>query len=760
MSAVTEFKAVGQRIPIVDGLEKVTGRARYTADLTLPGMLHARPVLSPYAHARIVSIDVEAARQAPGVVAVLTADDLPIKRAPTNRNSAILAQGRVLFRGQPVAVVIGETEAAAQDGVDLVMVDYEELPAAVDPVAAMSDSAPQVWPNGLPKGDVDLAEAHAGAAAEAGQHAGHGNVVNTASFNRGDVNVGFAEADLVVERSYRCGIVHQGYLEPHAAVAAWDAIKGELTIYTSTQGQYLVRDENARLFKLPKNKVRVVPMVVGGGFGAKYGIVEPLVSAASIVLKRPVRLVLSRSEDFLATTPSPAVIFEVKSGAKRDGSLTALQARVIVDTGAFPFRLHSIISILLGGYYNFPHLDIQAFEVLTNKVPVGAYRAPGAPQATFAIESQMDEMARQLGLDPLEFRLKNAVQTGDPMPSGDPWPHIGLRACLEAARQHPLWLNRAQLTEPGKRGVGLAAGGWVGGTAPANAVCRPDSDGTINIHIGSIDISGSNNAMVAIAAEVLGVSPDQIRIISGDTATGPYAANSGGSMITYTVGSAVMKAAEDARRQLLSIAGDLLEASPDDLEIRDGKISVRGVPDKGMTIADVAGKALDYGSKHAPVLGQGGSAINENAPGFTAQLAEVEIDPTTGRLDVKRNVIIQDVGRAINPLIVEGQIHGGASQGLGYGLYEEMVYDENGQLLSASFMDYTMPQAGRMPEFEIEMIENPTPYGPLGARGIGEPPIVAGAAAVANAVAAATGTRLTEIPMRAERVWTALHNGH
>lgn len=759
MSAPASFKVIGQSIKLPDGLEKVTGKARYAGDVTLPGMLHARPVLSPYAHATIVSIDTSAAEVTPGVVAVLTRDTIPFHRRPHSRNSAILARDRVVFRGQPVALVVAESEAAAADAADLVMVEYEPLPVTVDVVAAMQEGAARVWPHGLPKDEDSMASLHAGAVAETGKHDVHGNVVNTVHFHRGSPAQGFNEADLVLERTYKTGIVHQGYLEPHAAVADYDPTARELTIYTSTQGQYTVRDEVAKLVNLPKSKVRIVPMKVGGGFGAKYGIIEPLVAAAAIVVGGPVRLVLSRSEDFLATTPSPATVLEVKTGVKRDGTLTALQARVIVDTGAFAFGLQGIIATLLAGYYRFPNLDVRGYEVVTHKVPVGAYRAPGAPQATFAIESHMDEVARELGLDPIAFRLKNAVATGDPMPSGDPWPHIGLRQCLQQVAEHPLWVNRPQQQGMG-RGVGLAVGGWPGGTSAASAVCRIDTDGTVNVHIGSIDISGSNAAMIQLAAEILGVAPESVRIVSGDTTTGPYAPNSGGSMITYTVGSAVVAAAEQAKKQLLEAAGEILEASPEDLTISDGLISIAGVPDRGVTVADVASKTYGGKIKHPPIVGEGGSKIAEQAPGFTAQLAEVEVDQATGEVRVVRNVIIQDVGRAINPMIVEGQVHGGATQGLGYGLWEEMVYDDNGQLLTSSLMDYNLAQAHEMPAFDVVLLENPTPYGPVGARGIGEPSIIAGAAAVANAIRAATGVRLYELPMRPEKLWTAARNGH
>jgi CO/xanthine dehydrogenase Mo-binding subunit len=359
------FRYLGKGHRLIEGLEKITGNAKYAGDLSLPGMLHACLVLSPYAHARIVAIDRSAAQAVPGVVAVLTADDLPTRdRAVNSRHSAVLAKDRVLWRGQPVVVVVGETEAAARDAADRVVVEYEPLPPIVDVRKAAAPDAPVIWPEGLPKEGADLTAAHA--AVDKGEQETTGapsNIHDEVHFARGDVERGFAEADVVIERVYRTPMVHQGYLEPHASVAEPDPYRGGVTVYTSTQGQFSVRDEVARLLSLPKHKVRVVPMTIGGGFGAKYGIIDPLVAAVAVTLKRPVRMVLTRTEDFLSTTPSPAAIVELKVGARADGTLTAIQARVLMDNGVFPFTLGGIVSILLGGYYKCPNLRIDCYEV-------------------------------------------------------------------------------------------------------------------------------------------------------------------------------------------------------------------------------------------------------------------------------------------------------------------------------------------------------------------------------------------------------------
>jgi CO/xanthine dehydrogenase Mo-binding subunit len=750
-----EYQFLGKGRRLIEGLEKVTGRARYAGDVTMPGMLHARPILSPYAHARIIAIDKSAAEQIPGVVAVLTAADLPTKdRVIASRNGAVLAKERVLFRGQPVAVVVGENPTAAQDGAEAVFIEYEPLQVVADMMQALASDAPLIWPEGLPDDASDLTAAHAAVAKEAETIARPpSNVHEENHYERGDVAEGFREADIIVERTYGSPVVHQSYLEPHAAVAEPDPFRGSLTIYTGTQGQFMVRDEVARILALPKNKVRIVPMTMGGGFGAKYGIIEPLVGAVALTLQQPVRLTLTRSEDFLTTTPSPAARIELKTGAKTDGTLTAIQARVYMDNGAFAFSLGGIVATLLGGYYKCANVQIDCYEVITNKPQVGAYRAPGAPQATFALESNMDDLARGLNLDPLEFRLKNAAETGDLTGTGEIWPNMGLKLCLERMHDHPAWQNR---TKAANEGIGLAIGGWPCFMTPSASICRVDSDGSVRIQVGSVDISGVNSSLVLIAAEVLGVSPDLVEIIQGDTHSGPYGAHSGGSQTTYSMSGAVANAAEEARRKLLHLASDHFEASVDDLEMRNGQVQVRGVPDRTVSLAELVEIAQTKAGGPGPIVGEGHAAPEQNAPGFVVHLAKVAVDPETGQVTPTQYVAIQDVGFALNPLMVEGQIHGGVVQSLGWALQEALLYDEEGQLITGSFMDYAVPKMDQVPHIEAVLLTNPSPTGPFGARGVGEPPITAGPAVIANAIRDAVGVRLTELPLRSETVWQAL----
>lgn len=745
--------AIGRWVRREDGERKVTGTAAYTGDMQLPGMLYARLVLSQHAHARILSVDTEDAKQVPGVVGVYTADDLPlVVPEDLTRARDPLARERTYFDGHPVVAVVAESEAAAEDAVGLVSVDYEELHVAENVVETLRDDRELVH-DAATLGLREDAGAHTSVGGHTQKLERPANATSADRYSRGDVEAGFREADAVVERTYRTAWVHQAYLEPQSSVAVPDPMGG-VTIYTSTQGAFFTRSEVAQALGIPQQKVKVVTMEVGGAFGAKYALLDPLVAGLAWHHRRPVHLVYTRNEDFLAANPAPGTVMTVKTGAKRDGTLTALEATVIVDTGAYPGGTAGIASLLLGGTYRFPNLKIDAYEVLTNKPGAGAYRAPGAPQACFAIEGQVAELAAQLGLDPMEMRLKNAVAEGDLMPVGGTWSRIGACEVLETLRDNPAWKSRHD-KEPDE-GVGIAFGGWPGGTQPATAACRLNADGTLSIVVGSADISGTRTGFELLAADAFGLSPEQIDVVTADTDAAPFAGASGGSKITYTVGAAVMKAAAEAREQVLAIAAEELEAAPDDLEINGNQVQVKGVPDRGVSLAQVAQVSTAFGGKHEPVLGRGRVAPPEAAPGFVAHLARVRVDRATGLVRVLQYVAVQDVGRAINPAGIHGQVEGGVAQGVGWALYEQLVFDESGRLKTTSFADYDLPSAPEMPPVETILVEVPSPLGPLGARGVGEPPVVAGAAAVANAIFDATGVRPTEIPITPESLVKAI----
>ncbi|MBA3561193.1 MAG: xanthine dehydrogenase family protein [Actinobacteria bacterium] len=748
---------IGVSRPRVDAPDKVTGATHFAADGHVHGLLHARLVLSTEAHALLQRVERDAALAMPGVVAVLTADDLPLASAGSDRTTEPLARTEVVFAGQPVALVVAESEAAAEDAVEAVVVEYEPLPAVVDVEDAMLPGRALARVLEEDAGGGDLESIHAGV--DKGQEDGEeeqlsGNVLDTVHRNAGDATALLETSDVVVSGTFRTPWVYQAYIEPQVATA-WLEPNETLVVSTSTQGSFVTQRELARAFGLPLERIRVIAEPLGGAFGGKLALMEPLAAGAALALRRPVRVVLTRAEDFQATNPASAQVTHLKIGARKDGTLTAIAARMIVDRGSNAgWGVEGITSLLVAGPYRWEAHEIRGYGVQTNRFTFGAYRGPGAPTAAFALETLMDELAVELELDPLELRLQNAVVEDDVGVSGNPFPRMGAVEVLERIRTHPLWQSRDSL--PDNEGVGLAAGYWPGGNEPAAAVCRVNQDGTMTVVTSAVDMSGVNTGFAAIAAETFGLSPDQVRVVAADTATGPYSGASGGSKVTYTVGKAVLKAAEAAREKLLAAASDELEIAPADLEVVDGVVRAVGAPDHSITVAEISGKALRFGGRYEPIEGHGGSAQTRGAPSVAAHLAHARVDRETGEITLLAHVIAQDVGRALNPALVEGQMRGGAAQGIGWALYEELVHDENGQLLTGSFLDYAIPLAERVPDIDTLIVEVPAPDGPFGAKGIGEAPVIAAAPAIANAVAAAVGIRLRELPMTAPRVWATL----
>ncbi|HUG16098.1 MAG TPA: xanthine dehydrogenase family protein molybdopterin-binding subunit [Thermomicrobiales bacterium] len=762
----SEQRVIGRATRRADAPAKLTGQERYAGDLAVSGLLHARLVLSTYAHARLLGIDCAAARAVPGVVAVLAADDLPFAAGDgPPRAAESLARDEVVFAGQPVAVVVAETEAAAEEGAELVDARYEELPVVLDIEAAMAPESPLT--RVLTQVAEDEAEAamHGVGGGSATEDPGErlsANVSGQSNLAMGDVEAGFAAADAIAEGTFDTAWVHQSYLEPQSCVAAPDGMGG-LVIHASTQGLFRTRQVVAQTLGLDEEQVRVIPMPVGGGFGGKFGLIEPLAAGAALAVGRPVRLSYTRNEDLLNGNPSSAGRIEVKIGAKRDGSVTAIQSRLIFDTGAYPNSPMAGAVFAVAGCYHFPNLDIRGYEVMTNRLGPGAYRAPGNPQASFAVESVMDDLADQLRLDPIAFRIQNVPVEGDSRPDGKLWPVIGLKECLTELSHHPLWKRRGGLNGSSsgryREGIGVGVGGWRGGLEPAAALCHVDQAGMINVVVGAVDISGTFTTLRMIAAETIGVDYDLVRVVTGDSVSAPPAGGSGGSKIIYTVGQAVQRAAVDARDQILELAGQLLEVAPDDLEIARDRVRVKGMPaasEHEMTIKQIASLTSGFGAAHATIAGRGRGAQTANAPGFAAHLAHVRVDTETGDVAVLGYVATQDVGRALNPSAVEGQVFGAVAQGIGWGMLEQMIYDEDGQVLSGSLMDYALPRAESVPHIESTLVEVPSPDGPFGARGVGEPPVIPVAAALANAIHHATGVRSTAIPITPERLWRAL----
>jgi CO/xanthine dehydrogenase Mo-binding subunit len=754
---------IGVSRPRIDSVEKVRGETRYTDDLPSAGheLLHGRLVLGLYAHARITGIDREAALQVPGVVAVLTADDLPIRGSGSARQFEPLARGDVVFAGQPVAIVVAESDAAAADGADAVVVDYETLPIVVDPESAMAVGADLARPDatGGTDEDEELESAHAavGGGEDTLNETLSANVSGRHWHHQGDVDAALNESAAVASGRFETNWVYQAYLEPQGATA-WPEPGGALAISSSTQGAFYTRSQVAGVFGLPIAKVRVAPAALGGGFGAKIMLAEPLAAGAALALRRPVRIVLTRREDFAMSNPAPGSVYELTAGADRDGRLTALRARIVFDAGAYAeSSLDGIGSILVAGPYVWPAFDIRGYGVLTNRVGTGSYRGPGGPQSSFAIESVLDDLAAKLGLDPLELRRRNLVHGGEGMVDGEQWERLGAPEVVDALMAHPLWARRADL--PDGEGIGVGLGVWPGGRQPAAAICRLEPDGTLSVITGVVDMTGVSTGFATIAAEVFGVDPSAVNVVAGDTATAPKSPMSGGSVVTYAVGRAIVEAATRTREKLLRYAAEQMEIDERDLEIVGGMVRPKGSPGAGRSVADLA-KTLDgFAVQIAPIEGHGGTTRPGRAPTVSGHLVHVRVDPETGEVSVLGYVIAQDVGRALNPALVEGQLRGGATQGLGWALSEQLAFDDQGQLLSGSFMDYAVPGAADVPEIETILVEVPSPDGPFGAKGVGEAPVCGSPGAVANAVAAATGRRLYTMPMTAPRIWASLHDG-
>jgi CO/xanthine dehydrogenase Mo-binding subunit len=751
---------IGVSRPRLDSREKVTGATRYAADDQLIGLLHARLVLSTEAHARIESIDSSQALALPGVVAVLAADDLPIPGSGGDRSREPLARREVVFAGQPVAMVVAESEAAAEDGVEAVLVAYEQLEPVVDVEAAMAPGAPLAQLEAASEEGSGMGSAHTDveeAEAESNGADLSPNVTGRGTRSDGDLDTALAESDIVVSGRFETPWMYQAYLEPQTATA-WIEPGDVLVVSTSTQGAFVTRREVADVFGLPLEKIRVRPAPLGGAFGGKFAMIEPLVVAPVLALRRPVRLALTRSEDFQMTNPAPSEIIELRIGGKRNGTLTALDARIVADRGALTdWGVEGISSTLVAGPYRWQAHRIEGYGVRTNRVSFGAYRAPGATPSAFAVESLLDELAEALGLDPIELRLHNAIGEGDRSVTGSVFPPMGVRECLEQVREHPIWKERDGL--PAGEGVGVAIGYWPGGLEPASALCRLDGDGGLTVVTASVDMTGTETTFAAIAAEAFGLPLDRVRVVAGDTDTAPHAGSSGGSKITYTVGRAIQKAAEDAREQLLLTASEELEIAPGDLEIADGVVRAVGAPARSVPIEDLARQSTSFGGRYEPVTGRGGSAQRSQAPGTACHVSHVRVDRETGEVHVLRHAIAQDVGRALNPALVEGQMRGGTAQGIGWALSEELRHDDHGQLVSGSFLEYAIPTAERVPPIDTLIVEVAAPDGPFGARGVGEPPVIAAPAAIANAIAAATGIRPRRLPMTPPRVWALLEAG-
>lgn len=747
---------LGAARPRPDAPPKVRGALRYGADRPVGRLLHARPVLATRAHARVVAIDASAALAVSGVVAVLTAADLSITSHGADRMAHPLAGDEVTFAGQPVALVVARTAAAAADAAELVRVRLEALPVVLDPDAGMAPGAALTRAAAEPVGGATMdAQTHAAVGGEGDASIDaeelSGNVSGRSRYRRGDTAAELDAADLVVEGRFETSWVHQGYLEPQVSTAWLDA-DGSLVVETATQGTFAARSDVAKALGVPQHRVRVVPTPLGGAFGGKWPLFESLVAGAALAVRAPVRLALERTEDFLATQPSQPFLVDLRLGADRDGRFRAISARIVADTGAFDdSSAESLAAILVAGPYHWPAFDLSGYGVRTNRFGDGPYRGPSGPPSAFALETLLDELAGRLDLDPIELRRRNAVAAGEPMVDDEAWQPIGLLEVLDALDASPLWRARHDL--PDGEGIGLAVGYWPGANSAAAAACKVSPDGSIQVITGAVDMSGVAGGFQAIVAEVLGVDPASVGIETLDTGSAPPSPGSGGSTITYSVGRAIRLAAEDAREAILEAASRQLEIAPEDLELVGGTVRPRGTPDRAIPLAKVV--RANAGAGRAPIEGHARSEIMSLAPSVAGHVAHVRVDRETGHVTVLRHHLVQDVGRVLNAALVAGQQHGGVAQAVGWALRERLVHDANGQLLSTTFLEYALPRVEDVGQIETTAVEVPSADGPFGAKGIGEAPVIPGPAAIANAIAAATGLRLRRLPMDPVSVWRA-----
>jgi CO/xanthine dehydrogenase Mo-binding subunit len=742
-----ELRVVGTRPVRPDGVDKVTGKAVFGPDFAAAGMLEGAVLRSPHPHARIRSIDTRRAEALDGVKAVVTGADFPdleslIVSAGESSGDIIhvsrtcMAHEKVLYEGHAVAAVAATTAAIAREALGLIAVDYEVLPHVIDPEAAMRADAPLLHPDMKTRG--------------AAEGEGHPNVSHQVAIERGDVAAALAGAAAVAEGRYVTEFVQQGYIEPHAAVAMWQA-DGQAQIWASSQGHFSIRALTAQVLGIPIADIRVHPLEIGGGFGGKTGIyLEPVAMLLSRRAGRPVRLTMGRDEVFKATGPAPGSVVKVRLGAAADGTLVGAEIDFIYDAGAYPGMTVNAGLTCSTGHYRIASARISGCEVLTNRPASKAYRAPGAPQVNFAVESAIDELARQLGLDPLEMRLKNAVRPGDPQVNGVPYGAIGYVECLEAAKAHPHW---SAPLEPGV-GRGVAGGFWGNYGGPSTAAVALAEDGTVLVTTGSPDIGGSRAAMAMMAAEALEVPYENVRIAIADTSSIGYSMVTGGSRTTFATGKAVVEAAGQVIAELKARAARMWSCETAAVTWREG--AAHGPEGNSLTIRQIAGKAAFSGG---PISAQVGLNAAGYLPGFAVHICDLKVDPETGHPQVVRYTAVQDVGRAIHPTYVEGQMQGGAVQGIGWALNEAYSYNADGLLENAGFLDYRVPVASDLPMIDTVMVEVPNPDHPYGVKGVGEAPIVPPLAAVANAVRDATGKRLTALPLSPDRIWAAMQDG-
>ena len=749
--ATKTYDVVGTRPIRHDGADKVTGRALYGADYDTAGLLHGHVVRSPHAHANIRSVDTSKAEALEGVLAVVTNADFTGdaegmvdmgEGAPTSLKwlrDNVLASDKALYKGHAIAGVAAVNPHIAEEAAGLIEVDYEVLPPVITVEDAMADGAPLLH--------ADLKTMELGEATD-----NVSNVADHFQHKKGDTAKGFAEADVIVEREYRAKTVHQGYIEPHNATALWNN-DGRVHVWCSTQGAFAVRDAMAQLLEMPESNIRVTPMEIGGGFGGKIPVyLEPVAALLSRKSGRAVKILMSRADVFEASGPTCGSWSRVKIGAKNDGTITAAEVELAFEAGAYPGSPVPAGAQCALAAYDIENGTVDGYDVVVNKPKTAAYRAPGAPNAAFAVEQAVDELAQKLGMDPLELRLKNAAAEGTRRVDGPVFGRVGLVETLEAMRDHPHY--NAPLGE--NQGRGVAVGFWFNIGFHSAVDLAVNGDGTVNLTEGSTDIGGSRASIAMQAAEVLGIPAEDVHPSVVDTDSIGYTFLTGGSRTTFATGWAAYEAAQSVKRQMIERAATIWDVDVDSVQMEKGVISSASDPELSMTFKELAGQLAGTGGGISA-----SESVNPQSFGgsFAGNIVDVEVDPETGKTDVVRFTAVQDVGKAIHPSYVEGQMQGGSVQGIGWALNEEYYMNNDGGMDNSTLLDYRMPTSLDLPMIDTVIVEVANPGHPYGVRGVGEANIVPPTPAIANAIERATGNRLFDTPMNSVAIVAAQSNG-
>ncbi|RWB31951.1 MAG: xanthine dehydrogenase family protein molybdopterin-binding subunit [Mesorhizobium sp.] len=737
------FTSVGTRPIRPDGVDKVTGRARYGADFNMAGQLVGRVLRSPHPHATIRKIDTSKAEKLAGVKAVITAADLPDL---TDGDAAMydildncMARKKALYDGHAVAAVAAVDARTARQALKLIEIDYEVLPHVTDVDEAMKHTAPllndAIFTEGLEEKPVKPS-----------------NVTKRTQFGHGDIHEGFGQADFVVERSFKTEQTHQGYIEPHACVASVSS-DGTADLWVCTQGHFVYRQHCAQLLGMEASKLRVTSSEIGGGFGGKTHVwAEPVALALSRKAGRPVKLVMTRDEVFRASGPTSATSIDVRIGARKDGTITAAEATLRYSCGPYAGMWAEIGAMTAFACYNLENVRTVGYEVLVNRPKTAAYRAPSAPMAAFAVESAIDELAKEIGMDPVEFRIRNAAQEGTRSSYGPVYGPIGIGPTLEAAKNHPHM--KAPLAK--HQGRGMACGFWFNFGGQTCTDLNIGMDGSVSLAVGTVDVGGSRASLSLVAAEELGIAYEQVKAVVADTSSLGYNDMTDGSRGTFSSSMATISAARNTIKILRERAAQMWDIPVDDVVWEKGHAIAKGEKYGNLAALSLKEIAAASGKTGGPIAGHSELVADGAGVSFATHICDIEVDPETGATRVLRYTVVQDAGKAVHPTYVEGQYQGGAAQGIGWALNEEYIYGKDGRLQNPGFLDYRIPVCSDLPMIDTQILEIPNPNHPYGVRGVGETSIVPPLAAIANAVSNAAGVRMTHIPMSPPRILAAI----